>query len=202
MQLAADPIMIEIAGEAYELRPSLRAAIHLHRRAGDFATLYKAILSDDVSLAAHAIEEGSGSPEAAADFFHAIDDLGVAKAVTPLRDPLLRFVLQLAGHDADADGEPSAATGKPMPFAEFHAALFGIGTGWLGWSPAETLDATAAEILAAQRGRKAFVDQIMAAVFGTAEPEQPAPEPVQLNADGTDPALDRNGLAKLKAMTR
>lgn len=201
MQLAADPIIIEIAGEAYELRPTLLAATRLARRHGDFATIYKGILGDHVTLTGDVIREGSGAPQAAADFLTGCEIEGVLAIVAKLKLPLLRYVLQLAGYD-DADDETKpAAAGKPMPLADYHAELFAIGTGWLGWSAADTWDATPGEILAAQRGRTKLIADVLKAIFGTAdEPAQPASyTPPVLNADGTDSALDRAGLAKLKA---
>lgn len=199
MQLAADPIVIEIAGEVYELRPTLRAATRLARRHGDFATIYKAILADHVTLAKDVIHEGSGSDLAAADFLTGIEVEGVRNVLAALKLPLLRYMAQLADQD---DAEASELAGKPLPLADFYAALFRIGTGWLGWSPADTWDATPAEILAAQRGRGDLIADMLRAVFGTAdEGERPLTyTPPKLNADGTDSAFDRAGLAKLKSI--
>lgn len=49
-----------------------------------------------------------------------------------------------------------------MSQAEYHAWLFQVATGWLGWSPAETFAATIPEILLAHRGRS----DLLAAIFG------------------------------------
>ena len=40
-----------------------------------------------------------------------------------------------------------------MSHADFHAWLFEIGTGWLGWSEEQTLGARITSILAAYKGR-------------------------------------------------
>jgi hypothetical protein len=202
MQLAADPIVIEIAGEAYELRPTLRAAMRLARRHGDFATIYKAILADHVTLAKDVIHEGSGSGLAAADFLNGIELAGVRDTLGRLKPSLLEFVLQLAGIDNDGDERGNDPTAEPMPLGEFYAALFRVGTGWLGWSAADTWDATPAEILAAQRGRGDLIGDVLKSIFGTSdEAAKPAAyTPPKFNADGTDSALDRAGLAKLKSI--
>ncbi len=202
MQLAADPILIEIGGEAYELRPSLLAATRLARKHGDFANLYKGILADHVTMILDVIREGTGSTHAAADFLIASEIPGLRSTLAPLTLPLLRFVLQLAGHDDDDTGDKPEKPGKPLPFSDFHAELFAIGTGWLGWTPAATWDATPAEILTAQRGRTGMIAEVLKSVFGSTAPdtEQPAQfTPPSINADGTDQAFDRAGLAALKA---
>lgn len=186
--LAADPIIVEIAGEAYELRPTLLAATRLARRHGDFATIYNAILADHISIVSGVIREGSGSPLAAADFLNAVSFGKARRVLDTLRPKLLAYVLALAGHD---DEEPETAPpGKPMSFADYHAKLFAIGTGWLGWTPAETWAATPAEILAAQRGRLDLVDDLLGAILGKPKeaPSQSAPD-----------TFDRKAFAALKA---
>jgi hypothetical protein len=102
MQLAADPIFVEIAGEAYELRPTLRAATRLARRHGDFATLYQNIITDHIGSVADVVREGSGSLQAAADFSTACELPGLRDLLAGLKLPLLRYVLALAGHDPAA----------------------------------------------------------------------------------------------------
>lgn len=199
MQLAADPIVIEIAGEAYELRPTLLAALRLCRKAGNYSKLYKAILADHVSIVTDVIREGSGSLQAAADFLHGIDDVGVRRTVDPIKLPLLRFVLQLAGDDDD-NAQAKPATGKLIPFDQFYSDLFSIGTGWLGWTPEDTWDATPAEILAAQRGRIGMISDVIKSVFGSSESDAPetTPVPLKLRDDGTDATFDRDRLHSLK----
>lgn len=203
MHLAADSIVIEIAGEAYVLRPLLLAATRLARRYGDFAAIYKAILADHVTVTADVIREGSGSTGAADDFLTAASFPGLRSTLAPLKRPLLRYVSQLAGHD-DAETETKSKPGKPVPFAEYHETLFRIGTGWLGWSPADTWAATPAEIIAAQRGRTDMISDVLKAVFGTAADEPDAhtvytPEKIaEIISTGHDPVFDRAGLHALK----
>jgi hypothetical protein len=203
MQLAADPIVVEIAGEAYELRPTLRAALRLTRKHGDYLAIYNALLADHVTVSNDVIREGSGYAEAAANYLTGIEVEGVRVMHMRLKLPLLRFVLQLAGgDDADDNHTSDADAGDPMPLADYHAALFRIGTGWLGWSPAETWNATPAEILAAQKGRSDLVSGILRSVFGDGPAETTpdfTPVPTEWNADGTDPNFDREGLAALRA---
>lgn len=192
MRLAADPITIEIAGEAYELHPSLRAATRLARRHGDFASIYKAILADHVSVVVDVIAEGSNSKQVAGDFLIECEIHGLRARLAALKLPLLRFTLALAGHDEDEPDDPAAA-GKPIPFADFHTQLFRIGTGWLGWSPADTWDATPAEILAAHQGRSEMIGTMLKALVGTSDAPKPSYDP--------DATFDRAGFERLRAMS-
>lgn len=62
-----------------------------------------------------------------------------------------------------------------MSHAEYFAWLYSIGTGWLGWTEAETLNSTMAGIVRAYEGRVAMVNSIAGGLFGTAsaKPKQP-----------------------------
>jgi len=190
MQLAADPITIEIAGEAYELRPTLRAATRLARRHRNFAAIYKAILADHVSIIAEVIREGTDAAEAVSLFLVEHEIPNLRAKLDGLKLQLLRYVLALAGHDGN-HASPTADAGKPMSFAEYHAELFRIGTGWLGWTPDETWNATPAEIIEARAGRM----DMLRAIYGRAEDD--AGSAPQLDAE-----FDRVGFEALKANLR
>ncbi|WP_426609488.1 phage tail assembly chaperone [Bradyrhizobium sp. McL0616] len=86
-------------------------------------------------------------------------DVPVASLHTILdaREQLLDFVLILSGVDTSDD---KAQSGTPMRFEEFFTRLFKIGTGYLGWSPDDTWNATPAEILAAREGRMELLIQL------------------------------------------
>jgi hypothetical protein len=84
-----------------------------------------------------------------------------------LKAPLLAFLMQLAGKD---DDQEAANDNAPLiPYSTYYERLFGIGTGWLGWSPEITWSATPAEITAAYKGRIAM----LRAMLGS--PENPNP---------------------------
>lgn len=137
MRLAANTFALQVGDRSFDLKPSLRAAFHLHHKYG-FQEL------------SQAIADGS---------FTAIMDLITATSevtpIAPLRDildareQLLEFVLILSG----AEPSDSKSSGKPMPFGEYFTKLYQIGTGWLGWTPDDTWDATPAEIMNAHTGR-------------------------------------------------
>lgn len=177
----ADEVVLNVAGYAspVRLRPSLRAAIRLEQRFG-FAAILKGIAENNLTVMASIIEEAAITDPA--DLMQAIEFEPLGKVLPALQSKLIEFVALLIGSDDnDAKEEAPANAGKAVSFAEYHERLFQIGTGWLGWSPADTLDATPAEILAAFKGRQEMISTVLKAVFGSAEDDgQPAefdPEP-------------------------
>lgn len=157
MRLAA-PIIIVLAGEAVTLRPSLACAMQLERRPGSFKGLLDEIADDSLSAASAIIAPHHSHPTLASRIMDARLDL--------LRPALIDYVLQCAGIDPDAK---AAADGPSLSFAEHLQQLYRVGTGWLGWTPDATLDATPAEIMEAHRGRM----DMLKAIFGSAD-EEPA----------------------------
>lgn len=152
-KLATD-IVVSIGGEAITLRPSLRFAIRLERRPGSFSKLASEVMDGSLSAAVEIIRDHDDSPFLES---HVLDELDT------LQTPLLQYVMALAGIDPeDAPANDNNAKGKSVPFAEHLAGLYRIGTGWLGWTPDTTLDATPAEISEAYRGRL----ELLKTVFG------------------------------------
>lgn len=167
MRLAA-PIIIILAGEAVTLRPSLACAMQLERRPGSFKGLLDEIADDSLSAASAIIAPHHSHPMLASRIMDARLDA--------LRPALMDYVLQCAGIDPDA---PKAAPeGPSVSFAEHLQHLYRIGTGWLGWTPDTTLDATPAEIMEAYRGRM----DMLKAIFGSADDTQPQPDTRDLDA--------------------
>ncbi|MBS0237080.1 MAG: hypothetical protein JSR89_01500 [Proteobacteria bacterium] len=172
MHKLAESIEIELAGEVHALRPSLRHALSLESRPGGG---FPGLLSDlqDGSLTAYCdiLRPHCGERK----FFtqHVFD------AMNELQEPLSKYVIALTGIDADAK---SSEGGKTVSFRDHLLQLYKIGTGWLGWTPDVTLDATPSEIMLAYEGRI----ELLKAVFGTGDPDK-------AEADGMD--LD----SKLKA---
>ncbi|SFK04582.1 hypothetical protein [Bradyrhizobium sp. Gha] len=154
MQLATFALQLGDSDRTYVLRPTLRAAFHLHRKYG-FAALYEAVRE--------------GSFTAIMDLITATSaDVPIAsmQSVLDAREQLLEFVLILSGARTSSTDKP--VSGRPMPFDEYFAQLFQIGTGWLGWAPADVWDATISEILNAQQGRMAMLK----AIFGSGRDDQ------------------------------
>ncbi|WP_333822421.1 hypothetical protein [Pinisolibacter sp.] len=160
----AEEIIVHLAGEAIMLRPSLRHALRLERRPGSFKAVLDGIEEGSLTVAAEIIR-----PHAHDVTLDAIFAAGLAK----LREPLTLYVLGCAGIDPEtAPARRAKASGKPLPsvpFSEHLASLYRIGTGWLGWTPDVTLDATPAEITEAYRGRV----EMLRSIFGSSEDDTP-----------------------------
>ncbi|MFD1942737.1 phage tail assembly chaperone [Paradevosia shaoguanensis] len=198
MKLGADGIYVELAGEAYELRPSLRASMRLVRRHG-LTGLLAAVQGFNVTIIMDVLREAAISPKL---LLADIAAFGLGTVRNRLTGPLAEFVLAIAGIDPD-DTAP-APSGKPIDPEQAFAKLFGIATGWLGWSPEEAWNATPAEIIAARNGRVDLITDVMKAVFGTTEEQTSiaiyTPDQLsQIEEGGHDPAFDREGYAALKA---
>lgn len=203
MRLGADIISIEMAGEAYELRPSLRACMRLTHRHG-LPALAGAASDFNLSIILDMLKEAAIRPTV---LLGEIATLGLGKVRNRLMAPLSQFVLALAGVDPDAIGSPAPASGEELTPAEYHARLFEIATGWLGWTPEQAWCATPAEILAARTGRTDLITDILKAVFGTTDKPDAGralspytPEKLkEIEAAGFDPEFDRAGLHALRA---
>lgn len=142
MRLAACGFSLQLGSRVYTLRPTLRAAFHLHHKYG-FPALHQAV--------------AEGSFTAIMDLITATSDtvpVASLRSILEAREQLVEFILILSGADT-SDDKP--ASGKPMPFDEYFARLFQLGTGWLGWTPEATWSATPAEILSAREDRKSVV---------------------------------------------
>jgi len=160
MMRLAVPIIVILAGEAVTLRPSLACAMQLERRPGSFKGLLDEIADDSLSAASAIIAPHHSHPMLASR----IMDAGLDR----LRPVLIDYVLQCAGIDPDAE---ATGDGPGLSFADHLQQLYRIGSGWLGWTPDATLDATPSEIMEAYRGRM----DMLKAIFGSAddEPRQP-----------------------------
>jgi len=159
MKLAEENI-VTIAGEEIELRPSLRFAMQLERRPGSFRQLITDINDGSLTAAVEIIE-----PHADGLLFlpnRVLDELPA------LKPALIAYVLACTGIDPDETLSKGKGKGKPQAFGDYLTGLYRIGTGWLGWSPDTTLDATPAEIIEANKGRM----EMLKAIFGGGEKEK------------------------------
>jgi hypothetical protein len=200
MRHGADGIYVELAGEAHELRPSLRANMRLVRRHG-LPSLLAAAQDFNVTVIMDVLREAAIKPTLLLEEFAAI---GLGKVRFRLTGPLAKFVLAIAGIDPDDTTQPAPASGKQPTPEEAFTRLFGIATGWLGWTPEEAWNATPAEIITAQAGRTDLITDVLKAVFGTTDSKLPAapytPEQLkQIEEEGHDPAFDSDALRTLKA---
>jgi len=153
----AERIIVTLAGEHIELRPTLADAIRLERRPGSFRQLLIDVQDESLTAAVAIIGSHTDMPFLSNRVFDVLPTL---------RDPLLAYIMACAGIDPDdAPANQNQTTRKTTPFSEYLANLYRIGTGWLGWTPKDTLDATPVEILEAYKGRL----ELLKAVFGNGE---------------------------------
>ena len=204
MKLGADGIFVELAGEAHELRPSLRASMRLVRRHG-LTDLFAAAQDFNVTVIVDVLREAAINPSLLLEEIAAI---GLGPVRNRLSGPLVEFVLAVAGIDPDDTTPPAPSPGKQMTPLEYHTRLFEVATGWLGWAPEEAWNATPAEIIAAKAGRTDLITDVLKAVFGS--PDMPgqtadhytAERLKQIEETGYDPAFDRAALHALKGKER
>jgi hypothetical protein len=206
MKLGADSIYIELAGEAFELRPSLRASLSLVRR-HSFPSLLAAVQAFNVTVISDLLREAAIKPSL---LLAEITRLGLGSVRKRLSGPLAQFVLAIAGIDLNDTTPPAPVKDKSADPEQVFTDLFRYGTGWLGWTPEETWNATPAEIIAARNGRTDLIMDVLQAVYGPAEKgkaDKPAqtvdaysPEVLQqIEEQGHDPVFDRKAYAAFKA---
>lgn len=175
----------ERVSQGFDLRPSLRAATRLEAKYG-FAALLSAVGDGNLSVIADIIDASNDR-----DFLKSIEGVPLADFMPELLPALNKHILALAGVDPD-NPAPERNDGEAMPFKEYHARLYKIGTGWLGWSPETTWNATAKEITDAYSGHL----EMLRAIYGGADNEEQTRP-----TDKPDEAVfDRDGLNSLRGM--
>lgn len=164
MYLAEEEITLTLDGERIHLRPSLRAAARLERRHGGFPAILKGLDEASVSVIADLIGECATAPTDVPDL---LVTPGLAWRLVPVVPALQMLVLNLMGYDPDAEeAAAGSGDGARITFAEVHARLYRLGTGYLGWTPAETWAASPGEIRQAYEGRL----ELLRSVFGGGDP--------------------------------
>lgn len=170
----------------FHLVASLRAATTLERRYG-FQSLLAAVADCNLTIICDVIECSSNCT----DFLAQLDGVPLIQVLPNLLEPLQQHVLKLAG--VDPDNPP--ASGETMSFKDYFSRLYRIGTGWLGWSPDTTWNATAKEITEAYEGHI----EMLRAIYGTKDDDETR------TATSTRPEnahFDRGGFERLRAMAR
>lgn len=195
-RLGADGIYVELAGEAFELRPSLRASMRLVRRHG-LPGLLAAVQGFNITVIADVLLEAGIKPSL---MLADIAAIGLKATRHRLTEPLAAFVLAVAGIDPNDTAQPAPSTDKPIDPQQVFAQLFGIATGALGWTPEEAWNATPTEIVAAHNGQTAHLIRT-GVLIEQAPADEYTPERLkQIEEQGFDPAFDREGLAALRGI--
>lgn len=184
MPKLADTIVIRLGGEDVILHPSLRHGIRLERRPGGVPALSGQISDGTLYAAIELIEPHHYHPLLANQIVEA--------GLDTLAAPLIEYVLQCVG--IDPDDKPSKG-GKTVPLKKHLEDLYRIGTGWLGWTPDTTLDATPAEITLAYEGRL----EMLKAIFGSGDEATKSDTPLD---DQFKAAFGSVGTVKVKRPKR
>ena len=163
MNLGDDEITITLSPRVFVCRATLRAAFRLNQEYGSYAALSSAIADDSFTACADLI--GHTCTDQKGWIYYQTTRPDVVSQVLANQHKLLELVLTLAGGKPSGD-EPSEPA-KPITFEEYHAKLFRIATGWLGWTPDTAWQSTASEIINAHQGRL----EMMKAIFGGKDDE-------------------------------
>jgi hypothetical protein len=194
MRLASEAdIHIKLCSQVFTLRATLRAAYCLNKKYG-FGNLARAITEGSFTAYQDVITAGCsdvGALNALLKPFNApgADITPLGDAILANREELLAFIAVLAGvTDQDTDNEAPAS--KPISFEEYHAQLYRLGTGRLGWTPGQTWEATPSEIINANEGRLAFVSDVLKSIFGSKAEDE-------IDTSHTDARAELNAIGDL-----
>jgi len=187
MRLADDEFTVTLGTRSFVLRLSLRAASRLERKYEGYQNLSVAIADGSFSACSDLMAEACTDRKLWAAYI-TMPGPSTVRDLLKAREQLLEFVLILSGAKHKGD-EPAQAAGDPISFEEYHTKLFQIGTGWLGWTPEATWNATPAEIINAHTGRRAM----LTALFGGKRDDEQTIE-------AKDGKLDSNARAELNGL--
>ena len=194
-----DEFTLSHDGNTVRLRPSLRAALRLERLHDGFGALITKLDQFDTATIRAMIITAATDYSAAERFLTSISTEPLRTyrhAVTGPLSSLLTAFLPAPSPDTTIT---SAALEKAVPWSEAYAQLYQIGTGWLGWTPAETWAATPTEITQALEGRVAHLIAMNGGASNTEATGTSAAQRQENIAAGLDPDFDRAGLQALKA---
>ncbi|MDB5659565.1 MAG: hypothetical protein JWS10_2180 [Cypionkella sp.] len=187
-------------GNTVRLRASLRSALRLERLHDGFGPLITKLDQFDTATIGNMIKIAATDHSAAQRFLASIstEPLQVYKqAVTGTLSSLLAAFLPTPATDTTS-GKPK---GKTLSWSEAYAQLYQIGTGWLGWTPAETWHATPTEITEALTGHIARLEAINGTTADKDDTTQTEADRDANIAAGLDPTFDRAGFEALRLMT-
>lgn len=171
-----ETLTINIAGQAVVLRPTLRHALELERRPGGITAVGMAVDEHSLTAISLIIRHHTNMQFLESRVF----DAGLEK-LAPIMSNYLLALLGVDPFDAKLDKPAKRSRTKPKPHIETLTNLFGIATGWLGWSPKDAWDASPMEVIAAYKGRLAMLK----AIFGgddTGTPERSEPQDLDAKA--------------------
>ena len=192
MRIATPEIIADFGeGNTFAMRPTLGVAITLLYQFNDLATLWRGVTEGHFGTLSTIIATASGSSHGIVR--GAIAD-NMATGLRTAQAACVELLAAITDFGTD-DDDPGTATDAPgITIETAFAQLFKIGCGHLGWTPAETLDASPAQILLAHRGR---IDLLKSIFGGGDESEGQKPAPTK-----PDYSRDTDASARLRALMR
>jgi hypothetical protein len=182
-----EEVTIAHGGDTVTLRPSLRAAVTLEARFG-FPALFRALDECDLAIVSEIILTCSTSRQDAAAFLYLQAGKPLSPFFSSVRAPLFQLITMLTPAPGP-NAKPATNPGKPLPWADYYAALYEHASGWLGWTPDAAWSATPTEI---DRAYAAHIAKLKAIHGSNDKEETPA------DAPDPDASFDRNGVEKLR----
>lgn len=162
MKITGTEIYLSLDGEEIFLVPRLRCAMSIAARTGSLRGMVRDLLDQSITAAIDCIEPHCDLSR------EYLAELLIASDLSRVQFALLDYVMQCGAIDPEAEHRttPKAAQqSEDQSYADFYLQLFRYGTGWLGWTPEQTLDATPFEIIEAHKGRM----DMLRAIFGGGE---------------------------------
>lgn len=164
-RLAYEETAITIDRDTIYLRPTLRAASCLHAEFGGFERIVLGIAEGNVSVMSAIVRECAREHTYFPAYLAAFEGRPLQRLIDILSEPLMTLAFALCGYDPDAPVDDKEPKAPRVTFEDHHRKLYGIATGWLGWTPETAWNATPNEIIEAYRGRT----DLLKAIFGGAD---------------------------------
>lgn len=139
-----DEFTLAHGGLTVRLRPSLRAAMRLERLHDGFPALFAKVNTLDTATIKAVIHHAATEKGAAEAFLDHLAGQPLAPVLQAAREPLARLFAAFLLPDSEMPKREAPA--KPVTWEAAYLDLYRIGTGWFGWTPADTWNATPAEI--------------------------------------------------------
>jgi hypothetical protein len=186
------PQEITITIQAFDLvlKPTLKAACILDEKYHGFEQLARDVADGKFHIIADVLHIGATHNSLSKPAIEYALSKSVATFET-ISAQVITFILACCGIDDTQVVEPSnqQSTDTLTSFKEHHAKLFRIATGWLGWTPNDTWNATPSEIIEAYKGRT----ELLGTIFGNGKSNE---NDETYEPDNTP--LDRGGLETLR----
>lgn len=165
---------------------------------GGFPNLIKKLEEFDTATVAALISNSAPRKEAEA-FLAASRNTPVQPYMLATQAQLFRLIGALLPSGPDTSTNAPQAAQKAVPWSQVYSDLFGLATGWLGWTPEQAWQATPQEIT------QAFIAHTtkLKAMHGGDDTEQSNISDEQRQANikaGLDPEFDRQGLQSLSGL--